>query len=69
MPTLVSYPGLYGLADNNPYGLKVYAFLKLCGVAFRHEHVSTRRARRAASCPTSWTAKRPSATATRSSRT
>ena len=39
MPTLVSYPGLYGLADNNPYGLKVYAFLKLCGVAFRHEHV------------------------------
>ncbi len=39
MPTLVSYPGLYGLADNNPYGLKVYAFLKLCGAAFRHEHV------------------------------
>ena len=39
MPTLVSYPGLYGLADNNPYGLKVFAFLKLCGVAFRHEHV------------------------------
>ena len=39
MPTLVSYPGLYGLADNNPYGLKVYAFLKLCGLAFRHEHV------------------------------
>ena len=39
MPTVVSYPGLYGLADNNPYGLKVYAFLKLCGVAFRHEHV------------------------------
>lgn len=39
MPTLVSYPGLYGLADNNPYGLKVYAFRKLCGAAFRHEHV------------------------------
>ncbi len=39
MPTLDSYPGLYGLADNNPYGLKVFAFLKLCGVAFRHEHV------------------------------
>jgi glutathione S-transferase len=39
MLTLVSYPGLFGLADNNPYGLKVYAFLKLCGLAFRHEHV------------------------------
>jgi glutathione S-transferase len=39
MLTLVSYPGLFGLADNNPYGLKVYAFLKLCGLAFQHEHV------------------------------
>ena len=36
MLTLVSYPGLYGLADNNPYGLKVYAFLKLCGVSVLH---------------------------------
>jgi len=25
--------------DNNPYGLKVYAFLKLAGLEFRHEHV------------------------------
>ena len=39
MLTLFSYPGLFGLADNNPYGLKAYAFLKLCGVAFRHEHI------------------------------
>lgn len=39
MLTLFSYPGLYGLADNNPYGLKVYAFLKLCGLAFKHEHI------------------------------
>lgn len=39
MLTLVSYPGLFGLADNNPYGLKAYAFLRLCGVEFRHEHV------------------------------
>jgi glutathione S-transferase len=39
MLTLFSYPGLFGVADNNPYGLKVFAFLKLCGVAFRHEHV------------------------------
>jgi glutathione S-transferase len=39
MLTLVSYPGLFGLADNNPYGLKIYAFLKLCGLSFRLEHV------------------------------
>ncbi len=39
MLTLYSYPGLFGVADNNPFGLKVYAFLKLCGVAFRHEHI------------------------------
>jgi glutathione S-transferase len=39
MLTLFSYPELCGLADNNPYGLKVYAFLKLCNVAFRHEHI------------------------------
>ena len=30
MLTLFSYPALYGLPDNNPYGLKVYAFLRLC---------------------------------------
>ena len=39
MLTLYSYPGLFGVADNNPFGLKVYAFLKLCGLAFRHEHI------------------------------
>jgi glutathione S-transferase len=39
MLTLYSYPELCGVADNNPYGLKVYAFLKLCNVAFRHEHL------------------------------
>ncbi|EHK66583.1 glutathione S-transferase C-terminal domain-containing protein [Achromobacter arsenitoxydans] len=38
MITLHSYPGLYGLEDNNPYGLKVYAFLKLCRLPFDHEH-------------------------------
>jgi glutathione S-transferase len=37
--TLFSYPGLFGVADNNPYGLKVFAFLKLCHLDFRHEHV------------------------------
>src|SRR5262249_39802919 len=39
MLTLYSYPGLFGVADNNGYGLKVYAFLRLAGVPFRHEHI------------------------------
>ena len=39
MMTLYSYPELFGVADNNPYGLKTFAFLKLCNMAFRHEHV------------------------------
>src|SRR5205809_8010080 len=39
MITLYPYPELYGVADNNPYGLKVFAFLKLCNLAFRHEHI------------------------------
>jgi glutathione S-transferase len=39
MLTLFSYPDLFGAADNNPYGLKVFAFLKLCRLAFRHEHI------------------------------
>jgi glutathione S-transferase len=39
MLTLYSYPPLFGVADNNGYGLKVFAFLKLAGVSFRHEHI------------------------------
>src|SRR3954469_18319962 len=39
MLTLYSYPELFGVADNNGYGLKVYAFLKLAGVPFVHEHI------------------------------
>jgi glutathione S-transferase len=39
MITLYSYPGLFGVADNNGYGLKVYAFLKLAGVPFEHRHI------------------------------
>lgn len=39
MLTLYSYPELFGVADNNPFGLKVYAFLKLSGLTFRHEHI------------------------------
>jgi glutathione S-transferase len=38
MITLYSYPELFGVADNNGYGLKVYAFLKLTGVPFTHQH-------------------------------
>ncbi len=39
MLTLFSYPELFGLADNNPYGLKVFAFLKLTGLPFQHRHL------------------------------
>ena len=39
MLTLYSYPTLFGVADNNGYGLKVYAFLRLVGLPFQHEHV------------------------------
>src|SRR5215469_11666980 len=39
MLTLYSYPELFGVADNNGYGLKVFAFLRLCGVPFKHEHI------------------------------
>jgi len=39
MITLYSYPPLFGVADNNGYGLKVFAFMRLAGVAFAHEHL------------------------------
>jgi glutathione S-transferase len=39
MITLYSYPELFGVVDNNGYGLKVFAFLRLNGMAFKHEHV------------------------------
>jgi glutathione S-transferase len=39
MITLYSYPELFGVADNNGYGLKVFAFLKLAGVPFSHQHI------------------------------
>ncbi|MFL6799219.1 MAG: glutathione S-transferase C-terminal domain-containing protein [Xanthobacteraceae bacterium] len=39
MLTLYSYPELFGVADNNAYGLKIFAFLKLAGIPFRHEHI------------------------------
>ncbi len=37
--TLYSYPTLFGVADNNGYGLKVFAFLRLAGRPFAHEHI------------------------------
>src|SRR5262245_18663758 len=39
MITLYSWPSLFGVADNNGFGLKVFAFLKLVGLRFKHEHV------------------------------
>ena len=39
MIALYSYPELFGVADNNPFGLKVFAYLKLCGLAFEHDHI------------------------------
>ena len=39
MLELYSYPELFGVADNNPFGLKVWAFLKLTGVPFIHRHI------------------------------
>ncbi|ANN65414.1 glutathione S-transferase C-terminal domain-containing protein [Bordetella bronchialis] len=39
MLTLYSYPHLFGVADNNPFGLKVYTFMRLCGMAFKHCHI------------------------------
>src|SRR6476660_6781497 len=39
MLTLYSYPTLFGVADNNGYGLKVFAFLRLAGLPFIHEHI------------------------------
>lgn len=38
MLTLYSHPPLFGIPDSNPFGLKVHAFLRLCGIPFRCEH-------------------------------
>jgi glutathione S-transferase len=37
--TLYAYPALFGVADNNGYGLKVFAFMGLAGLPFVHEHI------------------------------
>jgi glutathione S-transferase len=51
MITLYSYPGLYGLEDNNPYGQKVFAFLRLCGLPFEHHHILDAKAAPRAQLP------------------
>ncbi|WP_198670374.1 glutathione S-transferase family protein [Dyella sp. C9] len=38
-PILYSYPELCGVADNNPFGLKVYAFMRLCELPFEQRHI------------------------------
>jgi hypothetical protein len=38
MITFYSYPELFGVADHNGYGLKVFAFMRLTAVPFRHEN-------------------------------
>lgn len=39
MIALYSYPALFGVADNNPFGLKIFAFLRLANLRFAHEHI------------------------------
>ena len=39
MIVLYSYPELFGVAENNGYGLKVFAFMRLTGLPFTHEHI------------------------------
>lgn len=47
MITLYLYPELFGLPDNNPYGLKVDTFLRLTGLEYQVEHtVDTSKAPR-----------------------
>ncbi|RTL93558.1 glutathione S-transferase family protein [Ancylobacter aquaticus] len=39
MIVLYSYPPLFNAADNNGYGLKIFAYLRLAGLPFEHRHV------------------------------
>ena len=39
MITLYSYPQLFGLPDNNPFGLKVDTFLRLAQIPYKQEHI------------------------------
>src|SRR5437660_4318717 len=69
MLTLYSYPTLFGVADNNGYGLKVFAFLRLAGVPFHHEHIFDASSAPRGQLPTSSMTERRSATVTPSSPT
>lgn len=51
MITLYSYPELFAVADNNPFGLKTFAFLKLAHVEFTHAHVFDAKAAPRAQLP------------------
>lgn len=39
MITLYSYPELFGLPDNNPFGLKVDTFLRIAKIPYQTEHI------------------------------
>ncbi|CAM2887497.1 Uncharacterised protein [Legionella steigerwaltii] len=39
MIILYSYPELFGVPDNNPFGLKVDTFLRLTQIKYQHEHI------------------------------
>ncbi|QMT61477.1 glutathione S-transferase family protein [Legionella sp. PC997] len=39
MIILYSYPELFGLPDNNPFGLKVETFLRLTKIDYQHMHI------------------------------
>jgi len=51
MLTLYSYPELFTVADNNPFGLKTFAFLKLARLEFAHAHVFDAKAAPRAQLP------------------
>ena len=40
MITLYSYPPMFGLPDNNPFGLKVDTFLRLTQIEYSLKHLS-----------------------------
>lgn len=40
MIILYSYPELFGLPDNNPFGLKVDTFLRLTKIDYTHKHIT-----------------------------
>ena len=39
MITLYSYPPMFGLPDNNPFGLKVDTFLRLTQIEYSLKHI------------------------------